>query len=276
MFELPELICMSKQMNQTLSGKVVQKGSLGNSPHKFVWYNHTPEDFEQLTRDKTIGKATPCGRWLFLDANPDYRFVFGECGGKMLFHPTGSPIPPKYHLLIHFTDGSFFTIMTQMWGAMELYLQGEETNRPYIKDMRPLPTGSAFTQNYFNDLVHDLSLQEKRSVKSLLTQDQIIPGLGNAIAQDIMFVAGLNPKHPIQELDSTQIQILYKSIGKVIEDIVSQGGRYDEVGLFGQPGGYIRLMDKQSAGKPCPKCGTTIASMQYLGGSCYYCPNCQI
>jgi formamidopyrimidine-DNA glycosylase len=276
MFELPELICMSEQMNHTLSGKVIQQGSLGNSPHKFVWYNRTSEEFAQLTSGKTIGQAVPCGRWLFLDANPDYRFVFGECGGKMLFHPSGSPVPPKYHLLIQFTDGSFFTAMTQMWGAMELYHQGDELTRQYIKDMRPLPTGPGFTLEYFTTLIHDLSLQEKRSVKSLLTQDQIIPGLGNAIAQDIMFAAGLNPKHPIRELDPAQIRTLHGSIGKVLRDIVAQGGRYDEVDLFGRPGGYIRLMDKQSAGKPCPRCGTVIASMQYLGGSCYFCPNCQI
>lgn len=38
MFELPEIANLSSQINKTLTGKIVRKGSLGNSPHKFVWY----------------------------------------------------------------------------------------------------------------------------------------------------------------------------------------------------------------------------------------------
>jgi formamidopyrimidine-DNA glycosylase len=116
---------------------------------------------------------------------------------------------------------------------------------------------------------------EKRSVKGLLTQDQIIPGLGNAIAQDIMYEAHLHPRHPIDDLNPGQRQVLYDAIQDTVREVIAQGGRYDEVDLFNRPGGYVRLMDKNSAGHPCPECGTEIEKMQYLGGACYFCPNCQ-
>jgi len=35
MFELPEFITFARQANESLCGKVIQEGSLGNSPHKF-------------------------------------------------------------------------------------------------------------------------------------------------------------------------------------------------------------------------------------------------
>jgi formamidopyrimidine-DNA glycosylase len=35
-------------------------------------------------------------------------------------------------------------------------------------------------------------------------------------------------------------------------------------------------MGKQTSGKPCPVCGTTIEKIAYLGGACYVCPNCQV
>lgn len=56
-------------------------------------------------------------------------------------------------LYITFTDGSFLTATTQMWGAMELYNQGDELNREYIKDMRPTPLDAEFTFDYFSDLI---------------------------------------------------------------------------------------------------------------------------
>src|SRR5512138_119279 len=119
MFELPEMTVLSRQMNQALRGKVIREGSLGNSPHKFVWYNRSREEFAGLARGKTTGEARAKGRWLLLDLDPGYVLVLGECGGKVLYHPAGSKMPSKYHLHLAFEDESFFTATTQMWGAME-------------------------------------------------------------------------------------------------------------------------------------------------------------
>ncbi len=276
MFELPEVLTLAKQLNQTVQGKVVSAGNLGNSPHKFVWYNRKPDEFSQLTQGKKVGHASVKGRWLFLPLEPGYIFVLGECGGKVLFHPDANSLPVKYHLFIGFEDGSALTITTQMWGAMELYEAGQEQARQYIHNMRPTPVEKEFTLAYFNGLIDELLQGEKRSVKSLLTQDQLIPGLGNAIAQDIMFQAGLHPKHALMDLDKACRERLFKAITAMVQDVTDKGGRYDETDLFGKPGGYQRLMDSKSAGQPCPVCGTTIQKMPYLGGACYFCPMCQV
>jgi formamidopyrimidine-DNA glycosylase len=274
-FELPEIANLSAQINKTLSGKVIRKGSLGNSPHKFVWYNRKPAEFEKLTRGKKIAKPTPRGRWLLIPIQPGYVLVLGECGGKALYHPAGSVLPKKYHLLLTFEDGSSFTVTTAMWGAMELYEKGQERKRQYIRDMRTTPVERGFTPEYFSGLVKEVLRGGKRSVKGLLTQDQLIPGLGNAIAQDILFRARLHPRHPVETLDTRQIRTLYLTIRSTVNQAVRLGGRNDEVDLFDHPGGYIRLMDKNAAGRPCPECGRKIEKMQYLGGACYFCAHCQ-
>ena len=275
MFELPEYVILSRQMNEALAGKTIARGSLGNSPHKFVWYNRTHDEFETLTRGKVVGRSWSRGRWLFAPLDPGYVLLFGECGGRVLYHPTGSELPAKYHLHLTFSDGSALTATTQMWGAYELYEAGQEQERQYVKGMRPTPTDPEFTFDYFSALVDSLLPGEKRSVKALLTQEQLIPGLGNAIAQDIMFRARLHPRHPIAELDRGQRQALHSAILHTVQEIIEQGGRYDEFDLHGQPGGYVRLMDSRAAGRPCPECGATVEKLQYLGGACYLCPQCQ-
>jgi formamidopyrimidine-DNA glycosylase len=67
-----------------------------------------------------------------------------------------------------------------MWGAMELYELGQEQERQYVKGMRPTPIEPNFTFEYFSTFIDSLLEGEKRSVKGLLTQDQLIPGLDNA------------------------------------------------------------------------------------------------
>lgn len=275
MFEIPEYTTLARQMNETLPGKVIREGSLGNSPHKFVWYNRTPAEFAALTRGKTVGQASTKGRWLFLPLEPGYNLVMGEWGGKVLYHRPAAALPPKYHLCLAFEDGSCLTATTQMWGAMELYEQGQEQHRQYIRDMRPTPIDPAFTPEYFSALVAGLVQAEKRSAKSLLTQDQLVPGLGNAIAQDILFQARLNPRHPLDTLTPAEVQRLYRAILDVTAAITALGGRSDESDLYNRPGGYVRLMDKSTAGQPCPACGQPIQKVQYLGGACYFCPSCQ-
>ena len=275
MFELPEFITLAGQMNGVLKGKTIQRGQLGNSPQKFLWYNRSHEEFDLLTKGKTVGEARAKGKWLFLPLEPGYVLVLGECGGKVLYHDSGTKVPKKYHLYVTFEDNSFLTATTQMWGAMELYEKGEEQKRQYIMGMKTTPIEPEFTFTYFNTLLDDLTNGKKRSAKSLLTQDQIIPGLGNAIAQDILFQAHLHPRHAIADLSTDQRHTLYSSIVDTVGEVAEMGGRYDEYDLYNNPGGYIRKMDKNAVGRPCPECGAEIEKIQYLGGACYFCPNCQ-
>lgn len=275
MFELPEYLILAEQMNTTIKGSTIQRGQLGNSPHKFVWYNRSHDEFERLTKDKRVGEAYARGRWLFLPLEPGYVLLLGECGGKVLYHPPGSKLPNKYHLYITFEDESSLTATTQMWGAFELYEAGEEQKREYVKGMRSTPVEPEFTFDYFNALIDELAEGKRRSAKALLTQDQIIPGLGNAIAQDILFKARLHPRHPIAELSTGQRRALYHAIKSTVEQVIEKGGRYDEYDLYNNRGGYIRMMDKNAVGHPCPECGGEIEKIQFLGGACYLCPNCQ-
>lgn len=57
---------------------------------------------------------------------------------------------------------------------------------------------------------------------------------------------------------------------------IEQGGHYDEYDLHKQPGGYIRLMDKNAVGRICPVCERNIEKIQYLSGAGYICPGCQM
>lgn len=193
----------------------------------------------------------------------------------MLFHPAGSPPPKKYHLFFAFEDDSALSVTTQMWGAIELYEHGQEGNRQYLRDMRPTPVEPTFTLEYFSTLIDELARGEKRSAKGPLTQEQFIPGLGNAVAQDILFRAKLHPQHLIADLDKAQRRLFYRAIQSIVNEIIKKGGRHVEYDLYNRPGNYRRIMDKKAVGHPCPNCGAKIKKMQYLGGACFFCPHCQ-
>jgi formamidopyrimidine-DNA glycosylase len=141
--------------------------------------------------------------------------------------------------------------------------------------MKVTPIEKEFSFKYFSNLIDSLLKEGKRSVKELLTQDQLIPGLGNAITQDILFKARLNPKFPISELDESKRKKLHDEIIARVNEVIEKGGRYDETDLYNNTGRYVRILDKNAFSNPCPVCGKNIEKMQYLGGTCYFCPVCQ-
>ena len=48
MFELPERMIITNQMEQYITEKRIRHGQLDNTPHKFVWYNRKHDEFTAL------------------------------------------------------------------------------------------------------------------------------------------------------------------------------------------------------------------------------------
>jgi formamidopyrimidine-DNA glycosylase len=113
------------------------------------------------------------------------------------------------------------------------------------------------------------------SAKALLATGQRIPGLGNGVLQDILFEAGVHPKKKLMNFTDEDRESLYEAIRTVLRHMAEQGGRDTEKDLFGNPGGYTTKLSKNTAGKPCPVCGSIIKKEAYLGGSIYICEMCQ-
>ena len=67
-------------------------------------------------------------------------------------------------------------------------------------------------------------------------------------------------------------------VPEVDKEITTQSGHgpNDEYDLYGQRGGYERLMDKNAVKRPCSVCGEEVQKIQYLGGACYFCNHCQV
>jgi formamidopyrimidine-DNA glycosylase len=68
---------------------------------------------------------------------------------------------------------------------------------------------------------------------------------------------------------------LYCSIKTTPEAMLKGGGRNTEIDLYENRGGYKTILSKNTSGKPCPLCGAPIKKENYLGGSIYFCSNCQ-
>jgi formamidopyrimidine-DNA glycosylase len=202
--------------------------------------------------------------------------VLGGGGERIIYHESAATIPAKYQFLLSFTDDTHLSVTVQMWGSMRLYERGAERDVEFIGPVRIGPLDDAFTPVYFDALFDGLAPEDKAAIKFFIISKPGIWGLGNGYLQDILLKARLHPRRRAVSLTAAERAALYGAIREVRGAAGAAGGRDDELGLFGQPGGYSRLLSSRAAGAPCPQCGGgPVEKIQFLGGASYFCPECQ-
>jgi formamidopyrimidine-DNA glycosylase len=278
MIEMPEATTIARQMNETLTGNIVAKFERGNKTHKFLWLNRPDEEYAAILPGLKVTGASSFGRSIYLRLE-DYMVWWSDTGGKILYHAPGEKLPKDYHLGWKFTDGSALTFAMQMWGGVKLLDESEFDEKPK-EDVGVQPLSNEFTLARFEEMLEEYPEKTSKGIKGFLVATRYvtpncIQGLGNAIVQDILFHARISPKRKTMDISPEEQEILFKAINSTVSEAIHLGGRYDEVDHFGNPGGYIRLMDSKTIGTPCIRCGAEIQKISYLGGACYLCPSCQ-
>ena len=115
-------------------------------------------------------------------------------------------------------------------------------------------------------------------LKSLLMHQQVIAGIGNIYANEILFRSCLHPNQPANTIPGKSIVRLYQVMGEVLREAIAMGGSSvrDYFAPDGTEGKYkSRHLVYAKAGEPCPNaCGTVIC--RSVGErSSFYCPTCQ-
>jgi len=273
MIELPEAVVLSKEIDDALSGKIIHNVVVAHSPNKFAWYHLEPHDYHDLLVNATIQKSYNQGGFVRIDVDRDKVILLSE-GIRIRYHKAGEQIPEKHQLLLEFTDHSFLVCSVQMYGGLCAFKFGDYDNKYFgAAREKPSPLTPSFDLQYFTQLLTESS--EKLSLKAFLATEQRIPGLGNGVLQDILFNAGLHPKKKLKSLDEEKVANLYSALKPTLSKMVAENGRDIEQDIFGYPGGYKTILSKNAVNKPCDICGSIIQKQAYLGGSIYFCPNCQ-
>ena len=271
MIELPEAVVIARQITQTLGGKRIARAVANASPHKFAWYSGDPARYNERLAGKVIGPAAGMGACIEFTAGD----MMLSISAPIRYHTPGGKHPLKHQLLVEFEDGTAISSCAQMWGGFFCFSAGEKSGFPDadLARSRPSPLTASFDRAYFDTLFD--AETPRLSAKAFLATEQRIPGLGNGVLQDILWVARIHPRKKMGELPEKDVQAMFAAVKQVLAEMAAQGGRDTESDLFGRPGGYKTILSKNTVGKPCPACGTFIRKEPYMGGSIYVCEGCQ-
>ena len=270
MLELPEAMTMAKQLKNSVVGKIVTRVLPPTKEHKFCWYNGEPNEYEAKVRGGKILSAEAFGIYVEISFDNGYKLCINDGVNVRLIKADATP--KAYQLMIVFEDGEALIFTVAMYGGIILH-DGSYDNEFYIKSKHSISPFSPEFEPYYRKLLADS--KPTLSAKAFIATQQRFPGIGNGVAQDILFATSLHPKRKLKTLSDTEKDNLFNNVVSLLRDMTDKGGRDTEKDLFGKSGGYQTLMSKNSLTSGCPVCGGVITKEAYLGGSIYYCIKCQ-
>ena len=110
-------------------------------------------------------------------------------------------------------------------------------------------------------------------IKTVITDQKVIAGIGNAYSDEILHVAKISPFATAGKLSDEQLSALHDAMISVLTDAVSRSVGQGAAMLKGEKRSGLRVQAR--TGLPCPVCGDTVREVSFADKSFQYCPTCQ-
>jgi formamidopyrimidine-DNA glycosylase len=136
------------------------------------------------------------------------------------------------------------------------------------------PLGEAFQALAFYKALR----LKKTPIKQVLLAGEIVVGVGNIYASEVLFHAGIRPTTKAMRLSRRRTVLLHSAIQTVLTQAVTKGGSTlrDFSNANGDAGHFqLEAMVYDRDGLPCRVCGAAIKSLRQGQRSTFYCASCQ-
>lgn len=248
--ELPEVEFGRRQLERHAVGRRVAKVRCADD--RIVFDGCTPRRCASVLRGAQINAACRRGKqlWLELDAGPAVLLHFGMTGRFVVPQENPLPLastpaaethswPPRFwKLQLELDDGGRIA-MTNARRLGRIRLRDDPCHCPPISKLGfdpllDLPSASEFGRRL---------AARRGNVKGKLLDQSFIAGVGNWIADEVLFAAKLSPHRSIESLDSAEGRRLHSALRRIIVKAVSvdaDATKFPRTWLFHRRWGHQR------------------------------------
>jgi len=218
-------------------------------------------------REQLLGaRFTGTGRWgknLFLQTqNNNIVFMhFGMTGNLDYYHV--SVETPKYARVVFHFENEFKLayISKRMFGRLGVV--------PSIAQYVATKSLGKDAMDISVDQFSEALAGKNKNIKAALLDQSVTAGVGNWIADEILFQARIYPTSSTRNLNSDQLRVIYDKMNEIIQTSIEVEAVRDEL-----PPHYITRYGRKTA-IDCPRCKKVIDKTEVGGRGTYACGNCQ-
>jgi formamidopyrimidine-DNA glycosylase len=104
----------------------------------------------------------------------------------------------------------------------------------------------------------------KAPLKTRLLDQSRVAGIGNLVADEVLWRSGLSPLRPAGSLSAAEVRRLHRHLRRTIDDLISRGGSHRG-----------DLMEERHPGGRCPRDGWELTRSTVGGRTSWWCPHHQ-
>jgi formamidopyrimidine-DNA glycosylase len=267
--ELPEVEALAAYLRERAVGHAVERLEVA-AISALKTYNPPPT----AAAGQKITDADRHGKFLDVTIGELHLIVHLARAGWLHYRESfGGPAPLKpgkgpIALRVRLDDGSGFDL-TEAGTQKKLaaYLVTDPVQVPGVARLGP--DALAADEKTFAERIRG----RRGQVKGVLTDQEVLAGVGNAYSDEILHAAKLSPFAISSRLTDEQMARLYEATRQVLTDAVARSVGQRAAELKGEKRSGLRVHAR--AGLPCPVCGELIGEVSFADSSLQYCPGCQ-
>ena len=284
--ELPEVEIVKQSLKKTIKSKKILKVYVKNRDLRFK----VEKNFELKLINKKIKNILRKAKYLILEMEDNLFLLihFGMSGTMHLvkknkrnidtnlsfYHSQTLPLKHN-HIIIHFSKFKIIYNDPRRFGFFKI-IETKKELESYLNKYGKEPLDKDFNYMYVKKKI----LDRKKNIKNILLDQNIISGIGNIYANEILFYSKINPKKIGSKLNFIEINKLIKFSKKVIKKAILRGG--SSIRNFknsnGERGSFqneFKVYDKKDQLCPNLRCKKKIIKVNISNRSTFYCPYCQ-
>jgi len=273
MLELPEVETIRRDLDRELNGKKF-KSVAAESMAVLSHYNNRKAFISRFDGQKILGVGRR-GLTLLVALDSEETLVITLGPDTNLIRATNrSAAIPDTEVVFTFTQhGGLRVIDPTGDGDLHLCLTEDlEAEHPELVGLGIDPIEEPLSWTHFGELL----MQRQTKLKTLITDDAFLVGVGEMYADEILFTAGLRYDRPSNTLSTQEVRRLYRALVETLHEAIKyrgttlEGGSYRDA--FGEPGAYAEHLQVYGRdGDLSPRSRTPIQRVKFGGSWTYYC-----
>lgn len=297
--ELPEVETVRSVLARDVVGKKVKSVAITNG--RVVRRHKSVKEFRDLVEGRTIKGVGRLGKWLVLtlDDGAKVGIHLGMSGQILRAKSAKDPKPKHTHVVVTFIQGTQIRYVdprtfgelfvstgpidgqpTEISRFARLAIGGDGmATRQAVPELAHL--GVDFLEDQLGwDRFAAILRSRSTPIKAVLTDQDIIAGIGNIYADETLYNAGVRYDRPADSLSAIEIRRLHRAITEILADAIKHHGStladeqfIDPDGRPGEYQQYHQVYDRE--GQPCGQCRSLVRRVMVRQRATFYCEKCQ-
>ena len=267
--ELPEVETVRRGLAASVTGRRIATVKV----HDRRLRKPLARDFAASLVGRRIERVRRRAKYLLLDLDDAATWlVHLGMTGTMVVVPHDDAHRTHTHVVVGLDDGRSIRFHDpRRFGLMRV---AAAERLAELATLGPEPLEPEFSAEF----LHGVARRQRRAVKSLLMDQQVVAGLGNIYVNEILFGAGVRPSRRTSRLTRADAARIVAETNRVLREAITLRGSSisDYRDERGEPGAFqhtFRVYERD--GEPCPRCSGPIRRRVIVGRSSYFCPRCQ-